>query len=149
MICLAVRFFVNSIYFHPSFFFLNLYPKCSLEENIINTNTGHNQPAFLKAAYYLKTIDIAMPYFMRISGNVFIGVNVTTLDGFQNNGQKRQYSIVLFCCTIFCCSFDFLQNSMSFSLYTSFGIWNKCSSKRCHFYKSSNKTADTIEHQCM
>lgn len=47
-------------------------------ENIINTNTGHNQPAFIKAAYNCKTIDIAMPFFMRISGNVFIAVNVTT-----------------------------------------------------------------------
>lgn len=35
------------------------------------------------------------------------------------------------------------------SLYNSFGISNKCSSKRCHSYKSSNKTADTIGHQCM
>lgn len=90
-----------------------------------------------------------MPFFMRISGNVFIGVNVTTKYGFQNNEQKRQYSVVLFCCSIFCCSFDFLQNFMSFSLYNSFGISNKCSSKRCHSYKSSNKTADTIGHQCM
>lgn len=78
MICSAVRFFVKSIHFDPLIFFLNPYPKCSIEENIINTNTGHNQPAFIKAAYNCKTIDIAMPFFMRISGNVFIGVNVTT-----------------------------------------------------------------------
>lgn len=78
MICSAVRFFVKSIYFDSLIFFLNLYPKCAIEENIINTNTGHNQPAFIKAAYNCKTIDKAMPFFMRISGNVFIGVNVTT-----------------------------------------------------------------------
>lgn len=78
MICSAIRYFVKSIYFDPLIFFLNLYPKCSIEENIINTNTCHNQPAFIKAAYNCKTIDIAMPFFMRISRNVFIGVNVTT-----------------------------------------------------------------------
>lgn len=73
MICSAVRFFVTSIYFDPlNLFFLNLYPKCSIEENIINTNTGHNQPVFIKAAYNCKTIDIAMPFFMQISGIVFM-----------------------------------------------------------------------------
>lgn len=35
-------------------------------------NTGHNQPAFIKAAYNCKTIDIAMPFFMQISGIVFM-----------------------------------------------------------------------------